>query len=326
MLAQSQVPRDQEKLISRVQQFWTSVIHGRRAEAMQLVTQERQDDFLSGDPLPVIEAKVVGFDLTDNRERAAIRLTIKALVPLTGLTTVWTLTDSWVWRGNNWYANPAPKADFWSAMNGNVQNTEEVVKIAKEIETQLQGMPAEIDLGRVIKGFQHAFEIPVQYTGKRPLRVSLMPPNPVFLVDRDFKEGGKLLRAYVDGESLEGQFAIPVKVRFSFGTSDVDKTVVIKGNVFRPITFRHTSSGPIRKGAVVTVFVKNNTAEVMPIDHLTGDIHAEDQKVPEAIAPGDEVAIAFTLLSDTPPTRMDLMFKKVVFGSSQYSYIFPKTP
>jgi hypothetical protein len=327
MLAQSRVPpRDQEKLISRVEQFWASVIHGRRAEAMQLVTRERQDDFLSGDPLPVIEAKVVGFDLTDSRERAAIRVTIKALVPLTGLTTVWTLTDSWVWRGNNWYANPAPKADFWSAMNGNVQNTEEVVKITKEIETQLQGMPAEIDLGRVTKGVQHTFAIPVQYSGPRPLRVSLIPPNPVFLVDREFKEGGKALRAYVDAESLDGQFAIPVKVRFSFATSDVDKTVLIKGNVFRPITFRHTPSGPLRKGAILTVFVKNNTSEALLIEHVGGDIDAGEQRVPASIGPGEEGELVFTIISDSPPTRVDLMFKKAVFGSAQYSYIFPKTP
>jgi hypothetical protein len=328
MVAQNLVPpRDQEKLLPRVQQFWTHVIHGRKGEAMQFVSKDRQNDFLSGTSVPVMEAKFVGVDFTDSRDRAAVRVSIKALMPVTGDASVWTLTEQWVWRDNNWYANPAPKADLWAAMNGNLQSSEEVVKIAKEVEAQLQGLPAELDLGRVIKGFHHPFEIPVQYSGKYRLQVKLMPPNPVFLVDHDLKEGGKLIRAYVDAGSLEeGQFAIPVKVRFSVGTSDVDKTVVVKGNIFRPITFRHTLSGPIRKGTILTVFVKNNTTEVMPIEYLTGDINSEDQKLPEAIGPGEEGALVFTMLSDTPPTRLELLFKKSVFGSAQYSYVFPKTP
>jgi hypothetical protein len=321
-------PRDQEKLLPRVREFWTHVIHGRKGEAVQFVSKDRQNDFLSGDPLPVMEAKVVGFDLTDSRERAAVRVSIKALaMPLAGEASVWTLTEEWVWRGNNWYANPAPKADLWAAMNGNLSNQEDVVRITKEIDAQLQGIPAEINLGRVVKGVQHAFEIPVQYSGERRLLLKLMPANPVFLVDRDIpKAGERPIRAYVDATTLEGPFAIPVKVRFSVGTSDVDKTVVVKGEIFRAITFRHTPAGFLLKGAMLSVFVRNNSAEVLPVDYIAGDVDGEHLKKPDAIAPGEEGEFVFKMVSDTQPTRLDILFKKSVFGSAQYTYVFPKTP
>src|SRR5438132_5600359 len=73
------LPRDPDKLIERVQAFWRSVTAGQRFQAAEFVLPEKKNSFLSGNPVPVVKASVVGLDLTPNSDMATVRVSISTL-------------------------------------------------------------------------------------------------------------------------------------------------------------------------------------------------------------------------------------------------------
>src|SRR5262245_12022302 len=115
--AQDQLPRDSDKLIARAQQFWQLIAAGNKSAALNFIVSAKRDAFLTGEPLPVLEAKVSGVDLANSKERGVVRVTVKVLVP--GATpTTWTITDRWVWEKNNWYEDASTRSELWSTLNG----------------------------------------------------------------------------------------------------------------------------------------------------------------------------------------------------------------
>jgi hypothetical protein len=319
-----QAPRDIEKLLARAQEFWASVVKDRKAEALELVTPDRRNVYLATKSSPILEATVEGLKWTDSRERAVLSVSVKTVDPVVGPST-WTLTDHWIWSKNNWYANPPLPTDMWNVMNGILPDPE-VQKAVKEIEAELSGLPSEIDLGSVLQDTHHPFEIPVQYSGVRTLRLAIDPRPPLSLIDGSFKKEMGKIKAYVDSASIDGLFAIPAKIRFTSGQAVVEKPIVIKGKVFKPLSFRHVPERPSKQGEVFSVFVTNNTSEVLPIQYVAGEFEAEVTKEPTVIGPGQEAEIIFRLIANVPPVRVDVQLKSPVYGRSQYSYIFPKTP
>src|SRR5437762_4598762 len=73
------LPRDPDKLIERVQAFWHDMVSGQRLQAAEFVLPEKKNLFLSGNPLPVVRASVVGVDLTPDRDRATVRVNLSVL-------------------------------------------------------------------------------------------------------------------------------------------------------------------------------------------------------------------------------------------------------
>src|ERR1041385_8529371 len=95
-------PRDIDKLVERVQVFWQDVVSGQRLQAAEFVLPDKKNIFLSGNPVPVVKATVVGVDLTSDRDMATVRVTLSVLG--TNLSTgpaTWTISDAWIWRRGN---------------------------------------------------------------------------------------------------------------------------------------------------------------------------------------------------------------------------------
>src|SRR6267142_1734301 len=92
--------------MERVQRFWAAMVSNRRVQALEFILPEKKDLLLSGNPMPILSAKVIGLDLTSDPNRAAVRTNIETLSQgaASGRAT-WTITDLWLWRGDNWYLN-----------------------------------------------------------------------------------------------------------------------------------------------------------------------------------------------------------------------------
>src|SRR5437762_12140722 len=98
------LPRDPDKLIERVQAFWHSMASGQRLQAVEFVIPEKKNLFVSGNPLPILKADVVGLDLTPDREMATVRVSLSVLgTDLSAGQAGWTISDPWIWRRGNWY-------------------------------------------------------------------------------------------------------------------------------------------------------------------------------------------------------------------------------
>src|SRR5262245_16463195 len=73
------LPRDPEKLIERVQAFWRSMTSGQRLQAAEFVIPEKKNLFLSGNPVPVLKASVLGLDFTPDPNMATVRVGLGVL-------------------------------------------------------------------------------------------------------------------------------------------------------------------------------------------------------------------------------------------------------
>src|SRR5205814_8060083 len=61
------LPREPEKLIDRVQKFWTAITSNQRFAALEFVLPEKRNQFLSGTPMPILKARVLGLRSEERR-------------------------------------------------------------------------------------------------------------------------------------------------------------------------------------------------------------------------------------------------------------------
>src|SRR5207249_2906055 len=85
---------------------WSAMTSGQRLQALEYVLPEKKDLFLTGSVMPILKAKVLGLDLTNELDRAAVRINLDVLAKESASGRLnWTITDTWVWSRNNWYLN-----------------------------------------------------------------------------------------------------------------------------------------------------------------------------------------------------------------------------
>src|SRR6266446_7398651 len=246
-----QLPRNSEKLVERVQKFWAAMLSGRRVQALEFILPEKKDLFLSGTPIPILSAKVIGLDLTSDPNRAAVRTSIETLsTDAASGRASWAITDFWIWRGDNWYLNLENPPDIFPRRGS---NEPQVTEVQKQIEKTFELLRNPVDLGTLIQGQHLRFEIPIKYTSDFPVSVESGLANTLVDIEGpsslDVTSRSNHLVLLVDTEDWEGPFNIPLPLKIRSGAAAIERTLVVKGDVFAPIVFRQEPpDGPIEAG------------------------------------------------------------------------------
>jgi len=325
------LPRDTQKLIERAQAFWTAIVAGHRIEAVAFVAPDKKDLFLSGSPIPVLRAEVVGLNLTDHPDQAQVRTSIETLAKeAIGSRSGWEITDLWVWRQGNWYLDlrDAPESIF---PHTNTAPKTEISDTAKKIDKNFQILRNPVDLGRLIQGQQLTFEIPISYSGDVPVSAESELANPLADLDADssnhITSATTQLVLLVNTEGWEGPFDLPLPIRIRNGAAAVKRTLVIRGTVFAPIAFRRDPpDGPIEPSQPFSLFVRNNTSQEATVFRIRTDSKFEILKAPETLPPNAEAEIVLKLNPDESPDRLFLELGAPLEGRGLYTYRFPSVP
>src|SRR6266850_754064 len=321
------LPRDPEKLLPRVQRFWTAVAAGQRLQALEFVLPDKKELFLAGTPIPVLKARVVGLDLSADSEHAAVRVSLDVLStearsgPLN-----WMITDRWIWRGNNWYLDlERPPALF---SKGGTANNAEVTAIQKQIERDFQLLTDHIDIGTIVEGQYPRFEVPIRYTGDLPVSVELALPNPI--VDLEYSsslgltsQSKQQLVMVVSSVDWDGPFDLPLSLKIRHEAATVERMLHVKGNVLVPLAFRQSPpSGPIEVGREFSVYIRNNTSEQAAIRYISVDAKFDVIRQPRVIPPAQEAEVVLRLRPGESPDRLYLVLDTALHGRDMFSYRF----
>ncbi len=233
------LPRDPEKLIERVQRFWGRVTAGQRFQALEFVLPEKKDLFLSGNPTPILNAKLVGVDLTANPDHAAVRISLDVLSKEAASGRLnWTITDSWVWRGNNWYLNLEDPPDLFPKSGST--DAVDIKEVRRQIDKNFEILQNSVDLGTLVEGRHSRVEVPIRYTGDVPISAELALPNPLVDVESTpITSRSQHLVLSVGTENWEGPFSLPLLLKIRYQAAIVERTLFVKGEVFVPVAFRH---------------------------------------------------------------------------------------
>ena len=320
-----QLPRNSEKLVERVQRFWAAIVSGRRLQALEFILPEKKDLFLSGTPIPILSAKMIGLDLTSDPSRAAVRTSIETLsTDAASGRASWAITDLWVWRGDNWYLNLENPPDIFPGRRS--ANEPGVAEVKKQIEKTFELLRNPVDLGTLIQGRHLRFEIPIKYTSDFP--VSLESGLANTLVDLegpsslDVTSRSNHLVLLVDTEDWEGPFNIPLPLKIRSGAAAIERTLVVKGDVFAPIVFRQEPpDGPIEAGRQFSLFIRNNTPQEAAF-RINTDTKFEILKRPETLLPNAETEVVLKLKSGESPDRLDLETGVPIYERTTFSYRF----
>jgi hypothetical protein len=318
-----QLPRDPDKLIDRVQKFWKAMTSSQRYSALELVLPEERDLFLSGTPAPIVKAKVVGLDLSDKRDEAAVRvaLDVFSAESASGFFS-WTVTDQWVWKNGEWYLHVTRPPDLFSRTSAAPAiNSEE---IRKKIETTFQILRNPIDLGTLIQGeYPPPLEVPITYTGDLSLSLELGLPNPLVdlaVMNEPITSRTKNFVLILGTEKWEGPFTLPLPLKIKYENVVVERTLTVKGNVFVPVAFRQSpEDGPVLDKQF-SIFIRNNTDDRAPIHAVLVDGKMDLIKRPEALLPHEEVEVIFKTHPNESPDRLFLTLDAPIQGRSAYTY------
>jgi len=301
------------------------MVSNRRVQALEFVLPDKKDLFLSGNPMPILSAKVIGLDLTSDPNRAVVRTNIETFSKdvASGRAT-WSITDSWIWRGDNWYLNvESPPSIF---PGGGSQKDADVTQTQKQIEKTFELLRNPMELGTLIEGQHLRFEIPIKYTGNFPVSIELGLSNP--LVDLDSASSLEVtsrsdhLVLLVDTQDWEGPFTVPFPLKIRSGAATIERILVVKGEVFAPIVFRQElPDGPIEVGRPFSLFIRNNTPQGAPFQ-INTDAKFEILKRPETLLPNAETEIVLKLKPNESPDRLYLELGAPIQGRAIFSYRF----
>jgi hypothetical protein len=302
------------------------VASGQRLQALEFVLTEKKDLFLSGSPIPILKAKVLGLDLTSDANRAAVRVNVDVLTKEAASGHLnWIITDSWVWSRDNWYLNlTSPPGVF--PKDGSPE-TVDVKAVQSQIERNFEILLNPVDVGTLIEGQYRRIEVPIKYTGDVPISVELALPNP--LVDLEYASSvgitsrSKHFVLLVASQNWEGPFNLPLPLRVRYQTATVERTLLVKGEIFAPITFRQNPpNGPIEEGQEFSVFIRNNTSQASGIRFISVDAKLDVLKPPQVLPPNQETEVVLKLRRGETPDQLYLELDASIEGRDIYTYRF----
>ena len=317
------VPREPEKLVERAQKFWALVVSGRRFEALDFVLPDKRNLFLSGNPMPILRAKVVGIDFATDPNHAILRTAVEvlALEAPSGRPN-WTITDQWVWHTDNWYLDVQEAAELFPKNNS---VGPEVKQIQAQIDQNFEILHDSLDCGRLIQGQHAEFHVPVKYTGDVAVLVSLALPNPLVDVPAGtmINNQSKSLTLTVSAEDWEGPFSLPLRLEIKREAAIVERTLLVKGEVFAPVSFRQNPpGGPIEELRPFSVFIRNNTGQASDIRSISTDSKLDIMKMPPALPAHTEVEVLLRLKPGQTPDKLYLTLDVPLEGRGLYVYRF----
>ena len=319
----ARVPREPEKLVERAQKFWALVVSGRRFEALEFVLPDKKNLFLSGNPMPILRAKVVGIDFGTDPDHATLRTAVEVLaIEAPSGRPNWTITDQWVWHVDNWYIDVQEAAEVLPKNNS---PGPEVKQIQAQIDKNFEILRDSLDCGRLIQGQHAEFQVPVKYTGDAAVLVSLGLPNPLVDVPAGslINNRSKSLTLTVSAEDWEGPFSLPLRLEIKLGAAIVERTLQVKGEVFAPVSFRQNPpDGPIEELRPFSVFIRNNTGQESAIRSLSTDSKLDIMKMPPALPAHAEVEVLFRLKPGQTADKLYLTLDVALEGRGLYVYRF----
>jgi len=281
--------------------------------------------FLSGSPAPVLRAKVLGLDLTNNVDQAAVRISLDVFAKesSSGFLT-WTLTDPWIWKGDNWYFNMQSPPDIFSrTAAGPAADTK---KIQAQIEKDFQILQNPIDLGKLLDAQHLSIDVPIKYTGDLPISLDITLPNPLIALQvqaEPITSRSKSFSLLVSTDEWDGPFTFPLPLEIRHETVIVKRTLVVKGSVFVPLAFRQSPAEGPMPNKEFSVFIRNNTDVTSPIRSIVVDGKMDLLKRPQALVPHSEVELVFRTHPNETPDQLYLTLDTPVEGRSAYTYHFP---
>jgi len=316
------LPRDPQKLIDRATTFWNLMITGQRAKALDFVVADKRDAFVAASSLPILGAKVIGLDFTSDPNHGIVRVRLDSMsVQVTGTTASFTVNERWIFKNGNWYVEVGDPRD----LSPNVGLSSSVPEMIKQIEQSLRLPKSEIDMGTVIEGAQVNNQVPIEYTGKFPLTVELATAMPVVSVHMErgrLTESSSHFILSFDSGGWEGPVSIPVNVRFRFEAAVVERTVLVRGSVFAPITFRQVPPTSAQKDGRFSVFIRNNTSEKIDLQYISVDGKLDVLKDVRVLEPQAETETIFRPKPGEKPGTLTIVPSQPVHGKNMFAFRF----
>src|SRR5262249_43383603 len=151
----------------------------------------------------------------------------------------WTVTDTWIWKEGNWYLNISDNPGLFRGAPG--QPPMNAKGVMDDLVKNFQILRSEFDLGTLIQGeYPPPFEVPIKYGGNLQLSLEQGLPNPIVnlaSMSDTVTSSAKSIMLLVSTENWDGPFSLPFPLKIRSGNVSIERTLLIKGNVFVPLVF-----------------------------------------------------------------------------------------
>jgi hypothetical protein len=322
----SRLPRDLDKLLPRIQEFWKLSVSGQKLKAAEFVIPAKKDRFVSASTASVSEPRFVGVEFTGEPGRVVVKTRVKMLAPLATIGIVdFVVSDEWVWSRNNWFLDLGASEDPFQSQP--LQTSVDKARVAEELDGAFKLGADHVDLGTVLKGDLRSAVVPIEYTGAVPARIEGRTSNRLVWLDEtttlSITPDVTGFRFFFDASDFEGpfEFSFPISVRLN--DVSVDRTFGVRGNVFAPLTLRQEQGGiPSASLAPFEVTLRNNTNEAVSIVSVMTDGKLDVVTLPNLVEAQSEGTIRLVRLSlaEPVPDRIWISLSKPVEGRTIYDF------
>ncbi len=265
------IPRDLPRLLARVQDFWTALAANQRLKALEFVHPDKKEFLLSSGGLPFVSAQVLGIDFTGDTNRAAVRVSARAISRESASGQLsWVVTDTWIWDKNNWFLDledPKGGANPFASSRKPAADSD---GLRAEAESRIKILDNVIQLGTVVRSELRRVPVRIEYTGDGAIWIESGMSSELVSVEsissQEITPESKDFALLLNTEAWEGPFAIPYPLKIHYKGITFERVVTVQGNIFAAITATQSPS-PFTNvpGQDLVLSIRNNTDETVKV-------------------------------------------------------------
>jgi len=314
-------PGDLSGLLARAQEVRTLLAAGQMIESLEFILPEKRNDVLSAGRAIYRSPRVVGIDLTDDRDRVIVRVAVEIPgLAGSGARTEWVSRDPWVRVDDVWYLDVGSFDDVWRG--GVVSESTEVDldALEREFDGLFTLIDDFVDVGTVNRGDPTVIPIRIDYSGDTPITIESPLKSEFLMLDRasasQLSSDADSFRLRLVTERWEGPFRMPLPLTIHYKSATIDRTLTVAGNVFVPLTIRRevvensdTYPGHVRFS------ILNNTDSTVHIGSVLVDDKLDVMGFSRTIEAGEEGFIDLRRQPGVePPPELTLILTEPLLG------------
>jgi hypothetical protein len=324
-------------LLERVNAYWSLLVAGKKAEALEFVDRESRGSFDARRTPAFSEPRVSRLEPGSTGVEVFVTVTIKRVLPPISAPFDWPVTEKWAFHEGNWFVTIPKSSSLFSTQFSTQSPGEKAPRLSPEeaeqrrkaIRDALQFQTTVLDFGTVRQGERATLPLKYRLDWDQAMDVGFKntPPDLIFrgLEQRKLAAGKsqeikmELLTQNYDGEVNE---AFTILARHQ--EVEVPYEFKLRAFVYTPVSVSPRVLRFLKGEREHEIVVRNNSKSEVKIASLYSQSSGfKVEPLPQALGPGQESRFKVTHLINRSDTnhqeRLALIFAGPVEGMANLS-------
>ncbi len=291
-----------DKLLARVNAFWTLLGKGEKQRAALYVDKNHQVFFFKRKEPAFSKPRITALDLSGKANEIWVTTTVKRFLPDIGEVD-WPVREKWIYAGSNWFVEVNDSATPFALVSNPIAparlTPEEIERRKAHIREILRFDGKQVDFGRVREGTVAFSSLKYRLEGTESLSIRFpsVPPGLSTIVpangqlqsgpDREIK-----FQWTAEPYDYDGPVRLPLTINARQGEAEVSYDFELVGFVYSPVSVVPSRLLFLKGENGKKIVVKNNSQKELSIQSVNSESgRFKAEPLPQVVPAGASVTL-----------------------------------